>query len=57
LSLLQQVRQRFSVQPRFIVALWGIESDFGKTMGNYAVVSALATSPSTDAAAPSSAAN
>jgi len=43
LSLLQQVRQRFNVQPRFIVALWGIESDFGKTMGNYAVVSALAT--------------
>src|SRR5215475_2249080 len=41
--LLQQVRQRFNVQPRFIVALWGIESDFGKTMGNYAVASALAT--------------
>jgi peptidoglycan lytic transglycosylase B len=41
--LLQRVQQRFNVQPRFIVALWGVESNFGKVMGNYAVVSALAT--------------
>jgi membrane-bound lytic murein transglycosylase B len=41
--LLMQVRQRFNVQPRFIVALWAVESDFGKVMGNYAVVSSLAT--------------
>jgi len=37
------VHQRFNVQPRFIVALWGIESNFGKVMGNYQVISALAT--------------
>jgi membrane-bound lytic murein transglycosylase B len=42
-QLLQRVRQRFNVQPRFIVALWGIESDFGNTMGSYAVIGALAT--------------
>jgi membrane-bound lytic murein transglycosylase B len=41
--LLEGVWRRFNVEPRFIVALWGIESDFGKVMGNYAVVSALAT--------------
>jgi membrane-bound lytic murein transglycosylase B len=41
--LLQRVRQRFNVQPRFIVSLWGIESNFGKVMGNYPVISALAT--------------
>jgi membrane-bound lytic murein transglycosylase B len=41
--LLQRVSQRFGVQPRFIVALWAVESDFGKVMGNYSVVSALAT--------------
>jgi membrane-bound lytic murein transglycosylase B len=41
--LLQRVSQRFNVQPRFIVALWAVESDFGKIMGNYSVVSALAT--------------
>jgi membrane-bound lytic murein transglycosylase B len=41
--LLDGIWRRFSVEPRFIVALWGIESDFGKVMGNYAVPSALAT--------------
>jgi membrane-bound lytic murein transglycosylase B len=41
--LLQRVYQRYQVQPRFIVALWGVESDFGRVMGNYSVVSALAT--------------
>ena len=42
-GLLQQVRTRFNVQPRFIVALWGVESDFGRTMGDYSVPAALAT--------------
>ena len=42
-TLLQQVRQRFGVQPRFVVALWGVESDFGRTMGSYSVTAALAT--------------
>ena len=42
-GLLQRVQQRFNVQPRFIVALWGIESDFGKTQGSYSVPAALAT--------------
>jgi len=42
-GLLQQVHSRFNVQPRFIVTLWGVESDFGRTMGSYSVPSALAT--------------
>ena len=42
-ALLDGIWRRFNVEPRFIVALWGIESDFGRVMGNYAVVSALAT--------------
>ncbi len=41
--LLMRVYQRFRVQPRFVVALWAVESDFGKVMGNYSVVSSLAT--------------
>ena len=41
--LLDGIWRRFNVEPRFVVALWGIESDFGKIMGNFAVVSALAT--------------
>src|SRR5215212_3651697 len=42
-TLLQHVWQRFQVQPRFVVALWGVESDFGRTMGSYSVPAALAT--------------
>jgi peptidoglycan lytic transglycosylase B len=42
-ALLDGVARHFGVAPRFIVALWGIESDFGKIMGSYPVVSALAT--------------
>ncbi|HEX3863962.1 MAG TPA: lytic murein transglycosylase [Stellaceae bacterium] len=41
--MLQRVSQRFGVQARFIVSLWGFESDFGKIMGNYSVPAALAT--------------
>jgi membrane-bound lytic murein transglycosylase B len=42
-ALLDGVWRRYDVEPRFIVALWGMESDFGKIMGNYLVVSSLAT--------------
>ncbi|WP_432467685.1 lytic murein transglycosylase [Agarivorans sp. Z349TD_8] len=41
--LLNQLEKKYAVQPRFIVALWGVESNFGKFTGNYNVVSALAT--------------
>ncbi|WJG08203.1 lytic murein transglycosylase [Aliiglaciecola sp. LCG003] len=42
-ELLEQVGQKYGVQPRFIVALWGNESNFGKFTGNYPVISALST--------------
>jgi membrane-bound lytic murein transglycosylase B len=42
-ALLGAIHQRYGVDPRFIVALWGMESDFGKITGNYLVVAALAT--------------
>lgn len=42
-ALLQRAQQHFNVQPRFIVALWGVESDFGHIMGGYSVPAALAT--------------
>jgi membrane-bound lytic murein transglycosylase B len=42
-ALLKRVGTAFGVQPRFIVALWAVESDYGKTEGNYPVVRALAT--------------
>ena len=43
LDLLKRVGERFGVQPRFIVALWGIESDFGRLTGGFDVIPALAT--------------
>ncbi len=42
-ALLQQVEQRYGVQARFVVALWGIESDYGRNLGGFSVVQALAT--------------
>lgn len=42
-ALLESVGQRMGVQPRFIVALWGIETDFGRLTGGFNVVNALAT--------------
>jgi membrane-bound lytic murein transglycosylase B len=41
--LLEEIGKKFGVQPRFIVALWGIESDFGRLTGGFAVVPALVT--------------
>jgi membrane-bound lytic murein transglycosylase B len=42
-ELLAQVELMFSVQARFIVALWGNESNFGKVMGKLPVISSLTT--------------
>ena len=42
-NLLYGVWQRYRVDPRFIVALWGVESDFGDITGDYSVPSAVAT--------------
>lgn len=41
--LLTEIGQRYGVQPRFIVALWGNESNFGKIQGKHPVLSALAS--------------
>ncbi|MDX3774437.1 lytic murein transglycosylase [Chromatiaceae bacterium AAb-1] len=40
---LEKIGEKYGVQPRFIVALWGLESSFGRIMGNYSVPSALVT--------------
>jgi membrane-bound lytic murein transglycosylase B len=42
-ALLKEVAAKFGVQPRFIVALWGIETDYGRLRGGFNVVRALAT--------------
>jgi membrane-bound lytic murein transglycosylase B len=42
-ALLDTISRHFGVQPRFIVALWGIETNFGQNMGSFPVVASLAT--------------
>jgi membrane-bound lytic murein transglycosylase B len=41
--LLDKVEQQFGVQKRFIVALWGNESNFGNIMGKHSVINSLVT--------------
>ncbi len=42
-TLLQNVGRDFKVDPCFIVALWGMESDYGHVTGNFPVIKSLAT--------------
>jgi membrane-bound lytic murein transglycosylase B len=42
-ALLEEIGAKIGVQPRFIVALWGIETDFGRVTGGFKVIPALAT--------------
>lgn len=42
-KVLIPIGEKYGVQPRFIVALWGLETNFGKIMGNFNVISALST--------------
>lgn len=40
---LQSAEQRYGVDPAAVVAVWGVESDFGKNFGKRSVVQSLAT--------------
>lgn len=40
---LTQVSQKYGVQKEYIVALWGMESSFGRSQGKFDVLSVLAT--------------
>lgn len=42
-KLLESVGKKFGVPPHILVALWGIESNFGKVTGSFPVIGALAT--------------
>ena len=42
-ELLEPIGREFGVPPRFIVALWGIETSFGRYLGGFPVIAALAT--------------
>ncbi len=42
-DLLEEIGAAYGVQPRFIVALWGMETSYGNFTGGYPVIDALAT--------------
>lgn len=42
-TLLNKIGKHYGVQPRFIVALWGIESNFGENTGGFSIIDSLAT--------------
>jgi membrane-bound lytic murein transglycosylase B len=42
-ALLEEIGQRYNVAPQYIVALWGIETNYGKTTGGFDIIPALAT--------------
>jgi membrane-bound lytic murein transglycosylase B len=42
-ELLARVYEKYGVPPHYLVAFWGIETDFGRLTGGYNVIAALAT--------------
>ena len=42
-ALLTRIGSKYGVQPRFIVAFWGVETDFGRITGGFPVIGALTT--------------
>jgi lytic murein transglycosylase len=42
-QLLSRIKQEFGVPPGLVVAIWGLETDFGAFLGNFPTVRALAT--------------
>ena len=42
-KLLSEISAKYGVPARYLVALWGIETDFGRLRGGFSVVASLAT--------------
>jgi len=42
-GLLDDIARRYGVQPRYLVAIWGLETNYGRTLGEFNVFEALAT--------------
>ncbi|MCK4839531.1 MAG: lytic murein transglycosylase, partial [Desulfobulbaceae bacterium] len=41
--LLEEIADRYQIQPRFLLAFWGIESDYGRVLGDFPVIQSLVT--------------
>ncbi|MBO6950161.1 MAG: lytic murein transglycosylase [Rhodospirillales bacterium] len=42
-KLLAEVEKKYGIPPRFLVAFWGVETDFGRNFGAFHMLSAVAT--------------
>ena len=42
-GLLNRIAARYGVQPRFLIAFWGLETNFGQNLGGFPVVESLAS--------------
>jgi membrane-bound lytic murein transglycosylase B len=42
-ELLDEIADRYDVDPQFLIAFWGLESSFGRYQGKYSVIRSLAT--------------
>ncbi|KPK38834.1 MAG: hypothetical protein AMJ69_07355 [Gammaproteobacteria bacterium SG8_47] len=42
-GLLDAVQRKYGVPPRYLVAFWGLETNFGDYLGSFSVIGALAT--------------
>jgi membrane-bound lytic murein transglycosylase B len=42
-TLIDKIGKKYGVQPRFIMAFWGVETGFGRHFGGFSVVHSLAT--------------
>jgi membrane-bound lytic murein transglycosylase B len=42
-TLLTNIKEQYGVQPQVLIALWAMESNFGKNMGNFSTINTLAT--------------
>lgn len=42
-DLLKKVSEKYGVQSRFLLAFWGLETDFGSLLGEFSTIDALAT--------------
>ncbi len=42
-AILDAVSKKYGVEPQYLIALWGIETSFGRNTGGFSVIKALAT--------------
>ncbi len=42
-TMLRRIEREYGIQPRFLVAFWGLETNFGSYVGDVPVIAALAT--------------